>query len=964
MPIFELQSQCQLSHRLGHRATSRMIYEHLKVIPPRHRLGVFDSATQQFSGPKLFYSRELPVSKHPLESSDAAYTQVTSYQTEVRKPDTVVLHGRSPNASQKRSTATTDSSIRDVLKRAKTYEEEGRYAEAESLLKRSLETERKSGRPEVYSAVLNNLADTYREQGKYGDAEQLCLDAIRLEEDSGTDSGVVGLLSNELGLLYMEEGRYPEAESQSWRALSMTTKVYGKDSLIVAKVLNTLGLVHMDEGRYGDAEPLYRRSLEIRQKLLHPNHPDIGTAMNNLATAYMAQRNYSQAELLLKNALSVDKKAWGSQHPVVAADLGNLGELKAAQHYFPESERLLKEAFSIDQTARGPNHPKIAKRALELAVLYYLQGKYIQAAPLFKRGFENLARQFRYNFTYMSEQDRLAFLNTVRDYFPAYLAFCFNFRDRDPPLTGAMYDLVLWEKGLVAESMASFRAKIATSGDEEALRLLNELTAHRAGVARLRSAPTELTLQNQAKADQLEEKANQIERELVKRSNIAAKHYSTPSLTWRDVHKALLAGEAAVEFVRIGFDAYAQRGGQTQYVALVVTPAGTTFPALVPLGTADELEASALEDYRSLVENTAHASRSGLRFYQAIWKPLEIKLAGTKRVYVSLDGLLNQISLAAVPTDNGRLLIETWDVRVVLSTKDIVHKKQLISDRTAVLIGDPQFDLSEEQERAAVADLFASKAPLSQSPREIVQDTSRLYPGGGSTSMGRGLRSRDQADEQLQRLPGTGEEVRSLSGILAAAGWRVETYTGANALEETVKRVRGPRVLHVATHGFFESDQRRENRTQSHGSNLENAMLRSGLFFAGANRALQGTLSADLDDGILTAYEATSLSLQGTELVVLSACETGLGESANGEGIFGLRRALQEAGAESILMSMWKVPDSETRQLMTLFYRKWVEGKDKHAALQEAQLELRNDIMARWQEDRPQDWAAFVLVGP
>src|SRR5208282_2103897 len=168
------------------------------------------------------------------------------------------------------------------------------------------------------------------------------------------------------------------------------------------------------------------------------------------------------------------------------------------------------------------------------------------------------------------------------------------------------------------------------------------------------------------------------------------------------------------------------------------------------------------------------------------------------------------------------------------------------------------------------------------------------------------------------------------------------------------------------THGFFLTDQdaARQNSNPSDPATIhEDPMLRSGLFFAGADRAESGQApAAGMEDGVLTAYEATQLNLQGTELVVLSACETGLGESQNGEGVFGLRRALQEAGAESVLMSMWSVPDQETQELMTLFYRKWLGGKDKHDALREAQGELRATVKARYGRDLAYYWGAFVLV--
>jgi CHAT domain-containing protein len=146
-------------------------------------------------------------------------------------------------------------------------------------------------------------------------------------------------------------------------------------------------------------------------------------------------------------------------------------------------------------------------------------------------------------------------------------------------------------------------------------------------------------------------------------------------------------------------------------------------------------------------------------------------------------------------------------------------------------------------------------------------------------------------------------------------------------------------------------------------SGQEDPMLRSGLYFAGANRTLAGRAPVDIEDGVMTAFEATGLNLQGTELVVLSACETGLGHMQNGEGIFGLRRAMQEAGAQSVLMSMWSVPDEETQELMTRFSAKWLGGKSKHEAFHEAQLELRKEAIATWGDDRPHYWAAFVRVG-
>ena len=218
----------------------------------------------------------------------------------------------------------------------------------------------------------------------------------------------------------------------------------------------------------------------------------------------------------------------------------------------------------------------------------------------------------------------------------------------------------------------------------------------------------------------------------------------------------------------------------------------------------------------------------------------------------------------------------------------------------------------------------------------------------------------------LNPLPGTQAEVDTVKRLLQSASWRTETDTGELALKEAITRVHGPRVVHIATHGFFLSDEELTAAATKEGRQAdlgEDPMLRSGLFFAGADRVRAGDAAAPgIDDGVLTAYEASQLNLEGTELVVLSACETGLGKELNSDGVFGLRRGLQEAGAEAVMMSMWSVPDRETQELMALFYRKWLAGLEKPEALRQAQLEERGVVLQRYGKDLPYYWGAFVLI--
>jgi CHAT domain-containing protein len=279
------------------------------------------------------------------------------------------------------------------------------------------------------------------------------------------------------------------------------------------------------------------------------------------------------------------------------------------------------------------------------------------------------------------------------------------------------------------------------------------------------------------------------------------------------------------------------------------------------------------------------------------------------------------------------------------------------------LLGDPTFDLTEDAQLAAT-----KKLELPQQP-EIMQ-LAALSPDDHSRDLATGGKT-------LPPLPGTGLEVSSIAKLMDGTGWKTTVYMRDLALKRVVEQAASPRVLHLATHGFFLPDQTAQQFQPggaglagklppgSGNPELEDPMLRSGLYFAGADRALAGLPSpAETDNGVLTALEAGNLNLTGTELVVMSACNTGQGDVRNGEGVFGLRRALQEAGAQSVMMSLWSVPDKETLELMQLFYAKWLAGTEKHEALKEAQLEMREKVrQAHGGHDLPYYWGAFVLVG-
>jgi CHAT domain-containing protein/tetratricopeptide (TPR) repeat protein len=840
------------------------------------------------------------------------------------------------------------------------YKTEGKYAAAEASAQRALRiAEKIVPRYAFLGTLISTLGTIYDDEGHYAQAEPQYERALAVyEKDLGPRHRNVAVVLNNLAKLYVREGKYSKAESNFTRSLDIVKQAFGPENPHVASVTGNLAALYQIQHKYSDAESLYRQALRIEESAFGPDHPRVAALLNNLGRLQQEQGKYGEAEQSFRRALAINQKHWGNEHPSVAQSFAYLAGLYRVEGKDSEAEPLFQRSLEIFERVLGPEHPDVGETLFNFATLYYEWGLPEKAAPFFFKALENLRNQFEEHFTYMSERERLSFLDTVANRFPIFFSFCFKYGDRHPALVEKMYDVLLWKKGLVVSSMVSQRARISTSGGAEASGLLEELAGKKDQLSKLLAVLRTQRVEVRETVAKLEEETNDLERRLVKLSPALASEKQLANVTWRDVTKTLKPEEAAVEVAQFPFTDGKLVTGPSYYVALVVHSKSRA-PSLVFLGESSKLEGEPLQKYLGAVIIRSSGElgpeihpplRETTPAYEAFWKPLEPALGPAKRVYVSLDGVWNEVSLGILRADDGRLLMEKYDLRLVSSTKDLLRPLHTSSSRTAVLVGNPRFDLSEAEQRTAVETLKSAEEPQ----QAVAAAEESVW------------RSRDETGHALKPLPGTEAEVALVAQVLSQAGWQTEAFTKERALEEAVKSVRSPRVLHMATHGFFEPDQEHQRREtlDDLDSSLEDPMLRSGLYLAGANRVLQGQPPvAGVEDGELTAYEATALNLQGTDLVVLSACKTGLGELKNGEGVFGLRRALQEAGAESVLMSLWSVPDEETQNLMTRFYKKWLSGMDRAEALQKAQLEVRQEVRKHYGADLPYYWGAFILVG-
>ncbi|NJM94190.1 MAG: CHAT domain-containing protein [Cytophagales bacterium] len=357
-------------------------------------------------------------------------------------------------------------------------------------------------------------------------------------------------------------------------------------------------------------------------------------------------------------------------------------------------------------------------------------------------------------------------------------------------------------------------------------------------------------------------------------------------------------------------------GDSVLYASLILRPdKKQKRPDLVLQANGTELESKFYKAYRNFMRHKLEDYTS----YGAYWKPLQKAVLPSQTVYFSADGVYSQINLETIPTAKNKYILDDVNVVLVNNTRSLTERKQRKTggEALATLYGNPTFYASVSRE---------------------------------TVSKERG------SNEVIAQLPGTETEIREIEKLLKSQGWKIESYQERLASEGNVKTLQSPKVFHVATHGFFDASDR--TQTDLGVGMADNPMLRSGLLFEGAGDLLfQTKQNYNVEPGVLTAFEAMTLNLDNTELVVLSACETGLGDVAAGEGVYGLQRAFLVAGADAIVMSLFKVSDEATQKLMVYFYKNWLEGQDKRAAFINAKKTLRVEY------PQPIFWGAFIMIG-
>lgn len=834
-----------------------------------------------------------------------------------------------------------------------------------------------------YAGSLAMLGNIYWAMGRYPEAEKVLLASLKVRKALSGDKNIayaVGLLS--LANLYAQNViNYDKAEKIYIESKEIVKAILGDKHPTYATIINNLGGLYFKRDNFVPALSLIKEALEIKKATLGQQHPEYVQSLSNIASIYERKGFYKESETLLLAAFELSKAKVTEKQQENYIVINNLGVIYVGIRQDKKAEEYLQKGYNIYSTIISKNNFAYSFYIREFIYFRQLQKEYVLAYKLHQEMIENMMSQLVDVYPWLNEKEKIDFNNgAITTYFDNFNSFVLQTHLEDKNnaiLANLKVDLFnnqLVTKGFLLQSSQKMKQQILGSQDIGLVKLFGQWEKQRQKLLDYDKLPEIDKKNSQESIDSLAEVTNTLEKELSAKSENFATVNDKKRYSWQDIQNALQPKEAAIKIVRIkkfgvekvladssdvvffkekGFYPKYDRYGLTDtiyYAALLISKETKDAPELIALDNGGDLENKYLIDYQTSISKQSIDENLYTQFWQRI--AAAKTLSGINKVYFAPDGVYNQINLSTLYNPRTKkYLIANLDIQQVTNLKEIITNRQKVVTLTKeiVLIGYPNYELGAKERREV--------AEKQRQERQHQNATVALLQGNiGKVTPE--MIAHDTTRAGIGNLLQTKIEVEAIAKLATENHWQPRLYTKDEALEETIKLVNSPRILHIATHGFF-------NVNVEQGKNA-NPLVRSGLLLAGAAQTLNGkepmtaeSLVAEnqAEDGVLTAYEVMNLNLDKTDLVVLSACETGLGKVENGEGVYGLQRAFIAAGAKALIISLWKVSDVATNELMTLFYKDYLKSGNKRKAFLLAQKKLRKTY------ENPYFWGAFVMIG-
>ncbi len=973
-------------------------FYHLETSQCLNQYATLKLTQEQFATAEALYNQSLTIQRGLLADGDP-----TLFASQIGLAETNRRLGRFPAALAllQPIIATKDpqngSDIAPLLTEAKIalihlHTDQGEFNAAENLAQELIAQQSATAGAEhpTTLALLTDLAGIHEKQGRLTKAETGLQQTLVLYKKIFGDAHPTTITTmNNLGQLLEEEGMYDNAEPLLRQALDLARQNIGPDRPLTLTTMNNLALLHESQGNFDKAEPLYKNAIEAYRQRLGANHTDTVAVLNNLAYLYLLQRDYKQAKPLFATILTSWTATLGEGHQRTLKAMNNLarathhlGEFKAAEAGFTKALKLRRQVL-------GENHMDVMRSMHDLALLYRDMGRLKEAeellrqtrakdekilGPLHPYTFEALntlasvlektknPEMFQLKKEIFNRRsdflDRMLWSTGdnaregyIRLHTPEYHAYLTTLTQTEPAIAGKeVLETGIRRKGLLLKIASEIR-QIIRLGEDPTI----SATSERLTDARKQLAALTLSGPSQTNADKHLEQLHTLENEvdaLQQKLGHASKRLqrTTAKITTDDLVKYLPEKAALVDFLLY------KEGDQDKLLAATLRKEHGK--AVYDLKVYNDVEAiqQAVIRYRTIIQEEdaeeEDIKQVGQTVYNLIWAPIKPNIGDRETVYVVPDGILNILPFPALVDPDEIYLARSTDLHILSSSRDLIPSDQPRATGNYLIMAGPDYN-TDKMTNAHVQALEAAKERRSADMKQNL----RAFSSGM-----RGL--------HFSPLPGAEKEGRLISNQATDKKKLNTILLQSEAQESVLQSLKTPpEILHIATHGFFlKPDDTLKKRLLKMARSAElqlpppgdNPLLRAGLAFAGINTNAQflGELNTN-NDGVLTALEVLTLDLTGTQLAVLSACETGLGEIHEGEGVYGLRRAFQEAGAQSVISSLWEVSDAGTQALMTNLYARLGDGMSSHKSLREAQLDLLES--SAW--SHPYIWSAFMMVG-
>lgn len=773
----------------------------------------------------------------------------------------------------------------------------------------------------TYIVSLNTLSQVYEIKSDFGKAELLLREAGKLQEKlTGKNHIDYAYFLNNLGNFYFNLGNFSKSVSCLFKSSEIIKNIEGENSLSYAVSLNNIAILYSFIEDYQETEKLLLESIEIEKRLLGVNHPNYAVGLYNLAKNYKNQNNFTKAEAYLYEAFYIMENIYSENHPETMRILGAIGEIHLLQNKFKLANKEFIKCSNIFKSFFSNNNEETIWMNIKLAQTYNLLNDFYNSDKFFKESIISINENTsRFN-SYFSENEKEQYFKLLSPSLNAYYSFIIENIEEHPSLSGDLLNNLLLNKNALLRSTLAMRQKILNSNNIELKRKYDRWIYLNRIITENQSIVKE---QGGVNINEYKEESDNIERELIQ--NV---FYQNTDIKWETIKSKLNSEEVCIEFFTLiksvnGVDS-------KEYYAILIA-LEFQYPLIIKI--CDEMKLLNIfgnitgSDVYFINKVYGTKNNPNTLLYDIIWKPIEDKIHNKKKVYYSPTGILHKIAFNAIQTHDGDYLINKYELFPLFSLNNIITEKNVKIEKSDNLLLFGGIDYNTD---------FTSK-------------------------------------EMWGYLKGTKEEVENISKI---TNMKRDLYIGSKASEEAFKEnAPNNSIIHIASHGFFfpnplevkkelEKNSVVEENIDFRGSSIigmgnftnnRDPLMRSGIIFARANDLWSKDKISYKDDGILTASEVTQMDLRKTKLVVLSACETGRGDINGNEGVYGLQRAFKIAGVNNIVISLWQVPDKETKEFMMIFYQKLSKTGNIEESFYTAQIEVSKS-------KSPYFWAAFVLL--